>query len=508
MSEAEKTVPPTSPLPAPEAPKVEAPTVETPKPDAPKADAPKPGGPAPGGRPGAKPGPRGGGSGGGGGRDFGDRPNRRVRDAVPSLDHELSYKTKSLNMKDLDAEIEAEMAAALVGVSEKDLFGADTSKEARKEGGDKATHGRKMGTVISVHAPDVFIEIPGGRSQGVLTMEHFPEGIPKKGDTVEVTIEGYDPTNGLLILSRKGSAIVADWSSIAEGMTVEARVLETNKGGLTVDVNGIRGFMPISQIDLYRVEDVLQFVGQKLICAVTEVDKEDHNLIVSRRALLEKDREEQRAKLWAELAEGQIRDGIVRSVREFGAFVDIGGVDGLLHISEISWQRVNDVASVLQIGQSVKVVVLKLDLETRKISLGLKQLQASPWETIDQRFASGQVVTGKVTRTMNFGAFVELEPGVEGLIPVSELARGKVWRAADIVKPEQMVSVMVLNVDPDNERISLSLKQALADAEPVKTEEEDEGPVEPATPRVRNPNLRGGVGSSSVQFTMEEEGNA
>jgi small subunit ribosomal protein S1 len=501
MSEAEKTVQPTSPLPVPEAPKAEAPKAETPKVEAPKVETPRPGAPTQGGRPGG--GPR-----GGGGRDFGDRPNRRVRDSVPSLDHELSYKTSSLNMKDLDAEIEAEMAAALVGVSEKDLFGADTSKEARKESGDKGTPGRKQGTVISVHGPDVFIEIPGGRSQGVLTMEHFPEGPPKKGDTVEVTIEGYDGTNGLLILSRKGSAIVADWSSIAEGMTVEARVLETNKGGLTVDVNGIRGFMPVSQIDLYRVEDMRQFVGQKLICAVTEVDKEDHNLIVSRRALLEKDREEQRAKLWAELAEGQIRDGIVRSVREFGAFVDLGGVDGLLHISEISWQRVNDVASVLQVGQSVKVVVLKLDLETRKISLGLKQLQASPWENIEERYATGNIVNGKVTRVMNFGAFVELEPGVEGLIPVSELARGKVWRAADFVKPDQMVSVMVLNVDPDQERISLSLKQALADAEPVKAEEEDEGPIEPAAPRVRNPNLRGGVGSSSVQFTMEEEGNA
>src|SRR5262249_35168517 len=153
----------------------------------------------------------------------------------------------------------------------------------------------------------------------------------------------------------------------------------TNKGGLSVDVNGIRGFLPISQIDLYRVENPEQFVNQRLLCLVTEVDVAERNLVLSRRALLEKEREESRAKLWTELAEGQVREGIVRSVKDFGAFVDLGGVDGLLHVSEMSWSRVADASTVVQTGQRVKVIVLRIDRERHKVSLGMKQLQASPW---------------------------------------------------------------------------------------------------------------------------------
>ena len=212
---------------------------------------------------------------------------------------------------------------------------------------------------------------------------------------MEVHIEGFDNANGVLLLSRKGAAVQADWASVAVGMIVEARVTETNKGGLAVEINGIRGFMPISQIDLYRVEDAAQFVNQKLLCMVTEVDPSERNLVVSRRALLEKEREENREKLWAELDEGQVREGIVRSVRDFGAFVDLGGVDGLIHVSEMSWQRVKDPSEVVQPGQTVKVVVLKLDREHRKVSLGLKQLTASPWDDVTEKYHTGQVVDGQ-----------------------------------------------------------------------------------------------------------------
>src|SRR5206468_7931655 len=182
------------------------------------------------------------------------------------------------------------------------------------------------------------------------------------------------------LLARQGAAQTADWSSVAVGMIVEARVTETNKGGLAVDVNGIRGFMPISQIDLYRVEDTQQFVNQRLRCLVTEVKPSERNLVVSRRALLEKEREENREKLWNELAEGQVREGVVRSVRDFGAFVDLGGVDGLVHVSELSWTRVKSAEDVVKVGQKVKVVVLKIDHEKRKVGLGMKQLEASPWD--------------------------------------------------------------------------------------------------------------------------------
>jgi ribosomal protein S1 len=303
-----------------------------------------------------------------------------------------------------------------------------------------------------------------------------------------------------LILSRRGEAVHADWSSVAEGMTVEARVLETNKGGLSVDVNGIRGFMPISQIDRFRVENIEQFVNQKLLCIVTDVDKEDRNLIVSRRAILEKEREEQKAKLWEELAEGQIRSGVIGNVRDFGAFVDLGGVDGLLHVSEISWSRIADATQVLTAGQMVKVVVLKIDREKHKVSLGLKQLEASPWDAIHDKYASGRLVNGTVTRTMDFGAFVELEPGVEGLIHISELARNKVWRVTDIVKTGQQVEVKILSVDAEAKRISLSLRGALP-VEVVKTDEDEEESTivdEPMRERKRNYSLKGGVGSSTM----------
>jgi small subunit ribosomal protein S1 len=300
--------------------------------------------------------------------------------------------------------------------------------------------------------------------------------------------------------------VVADWNTVAEGMVVEARVLETNKGGLSVDVNGIRGFMPISQIDLFRVEDAAQFVNQRLLCVVTDVDPTERNLIVSRRALLEKQREEQREKLWAELAEGQVRTGIVRSVRDFGAFVDLGGVDGLLHVSEMSWRRGQDATKLVQPGQSIEVVVVKIDHERRKLSLSVKQLQAGPWENIHDRYGIGQIVKGTVTRAKEFGAFVELEPGVEGLIHVSELARKRVWRVSDVVKEGQEVQVKILNINAAEQRMSLSLREALPDEKPPPSPDEteeaaDEGP--PPEPRPRNPNLRGGIGDQP-SFLPEE----
>jgi ribosomal protein S1 len=389
--------------------------------------------------------------------------------------------SKGPNLRDLDAEIEQELKETLGGLSEKEIFG-EPARGRKPEGGPAG--GRKLARVIRVHGADVFLDVPGGRSGGVLPMLQFPDGPPAVGDEVEVHIEGYDAANGLLILSRKGAAVQADWASVATGMIVEARVTETNKGGLSVDVNGIRGFMPISQIDLYRIEDANQFVNQRLLC-----------LVVSRRALLEKEREENREKLWQELAEGQVRSGIVRNVLDFGAFVDLGGVDGLIPISEMSWQRVNDPTTLVKPGETVKVVVLRIDQEKRKVALGLKQLTASPWDGIETRYTESTVVKGKVTRLAEFGAFVELEPAVEGLIHISELAPQRVHRVGDIVKVGQDVQVMILRIDKEQRRISLSLKAALAlTAAPAEEEEEDEEPVEVKPPRPRTTPLRGGLG--------------
>jgi small subunit ribosomal protein S1 len=459
-----------------------APTLPEAPPNPEAAQAPAPAAPPP-----AKPQQRKAPQGGGG------TPRRRTVESAMSPEDEKRFRS-SPRLKDLDAEIEGELEAALGNMSEKDLYAADTSRKVRQQAAGASR--RQEGTVVTVHGRDVFVDVPGGRSQGVLPLEQFPDGAPAAGTKVEVSIEGYDSANGLLLLSRKGAAVHADWSTLAEGMVVEARVLEVNKGGVTVDVNGIRGFMPISQIDLYRVEDAAQFVNQRLLCIITDADPTEKNLVVSRRALLEKEREEQREKVWAELAEGQVRTAIVRNIREFGAFVDLGGVDALLPISEMSWRRVEDPNTIVQTGQSIKVAILRIDQEKRKVSVTLKQLEVSPWESIQEKYPPGQIVPGTVTRVADFGAFVELEPGMEGLIHISELARNKVWRVKDVVQEGQAVQVKVLSVDPQQRRISLSLRQVvpIEEAKPAEDDAGDE-PVEEVKPRVPNPNLRGGVGS-------------
>ena len=397
-----------------------------------------------------------------------------------------------VRLRSLDKGLDEELEAAMGGLSDKELYG-DLSRRERKPPAQPGEAGRKKGKVLAVHGGDVFVHVPGGRSQGVVPLAQFPEGPPALGSEVDVHIERYDEANGLLLLSRKGAAVHADWSSVTEGMIVEARVTATNKGGLSVDVNGIRGFLPISQIDLYRIENAEQFVNQRLNCLVTEVNPQERNLVVSRRALLEKEREETREKLWQELAEGQVRTGTVRSLREFGAFVDLGGVDGLLHVSEMSWKRIQDPSQVVQLGQTVQVVVLKIDRERRKVSLGLKQLTASPWDAAPATYPPNTVAKGKVTRLMDFGAFVELEPGVEGLVHISELANHRVRRVADVVQPGQEVNVRVLRVDPGQRKISLSLRAAL----PQEAEEEEADSSEPeaASERPRSIPLRGGLGS-------------
>lgn len=436
------------------------------------------------------------------GRRFGKhqpRPQRQKEEPVPQLP-EVEEQRGHVSLRELDELIEREMQEAMGDFAGKDVMGGD----ARGQSGAKPGSGQqqKKARVMAVRGNDIFLDIPGGRSQGVLPADQFPDGLPEVGAEIDVHIEGYDNANGLLILSRQGAAVHVDWSSVAEGMIVEARVTGNNKGGLEVEVNGIRGFMPISQIDLYRVETPEQFLNQRLRCIVTEARPDERNLVVSRRALLEKDREEQREKTWAELAEGQIREGVVRSIKEFGAFVDLGGVDGLLHLSEMSWQRVGKAEDVVQPGQTVRVVVLKIDRETRKVGLGLRQLQTSPWDAIDANFPPKSVVKGKVTRVTEFGAFVEVEPGIEGLVHISELATHRVRRVTDIVKVGQDINVMVLGTDKAQRRMSLSIKAAeAASAPPPEPEPEPEEPVAPVKPpRPRTTPLRGGTGDGKPLF--------
>ncbi|VTS00108.1 30S ribosomal protein S1 [Tuwongella immobilis] len=424
----------------------------------------------------------------------------------PALDQQ-QLPTSQLRLRDLDQAIEAELEAALAGVSSDSLFAEPADgKNTRK---DAATNkvDRTRGRVVSVHQGDIFIEVPGSRSQGVMSVMQF-DVAPKVGDIVEFDVERFDSANGLLILTRKGAAAVdVDWSSVSIGTIVEARVTAVNKGGLSVEVNGLRGFLPISQIDMYRVENAEMYVNERLKCMVTEVSPEDRNLVVSRRALLEKERENLRETFWAQVQVGQIREGIVRSVKPFGAFVDLGGADGMIPAGELSWGKVNDPSDVVSIGQKVQVKIVRIDLDGRKIGLSLRALVASPWDSLRDRVRPGLQITGTVTRLMDFGAFVEVEPGIEGLIHIGELGRQRVRRVNDVVKIGQEVTVQVLNVDLDARRISLSLKaveEAKAKAEEsanaASRPQPEPEPEVPVKPRVKPANLKGGTGSSGPLF--------
>jgi small subunit ribosomal protein S1 len=246
---------------------------------------------------------------------------------------------------------------------------------------------------------------------------------------------------------------------------------------LECTVNNIRGFIPFSQVALYRVETLEEFVGQSFTCVVTEANPDRRNLVLSRRAMLERERAEAKQKLLETLAPGQIHEGVVRKLMDFGAFVDIGGVDGLLHISQLAWGRVKHPSEVLSEGQHLKVRVEKIDPESGKISLAYRDLMESPWTSAPVKYPQGSTVRGTVTKLMDFGAFVELEPGLEGLVHISELSHKRVFRTSDVVKEGDQVEVMVQSIDPESKRISLSMK-ALHQPEPTPKELEAKAEAE------------------------------
>ncbi|MBS3734678.1 MAG: S1 RNA-binding domain-containing protein [Phycisphaerae bacterium] len=357
----------------------------------------------------------------------------------------------------LDEQLQREIDAALGDGSIDDLMQAELSAET---GGPDTGGDPLRGTVVAIHGDDVFVDV-GGRAEGVLRTDQFrDEPLPEPGETVEVTVVGRDGDDGLLRLSRKGAVQAAAWETLEVGQVVEGVVTGHNKGGLELKINSLRAFMPVSQIERFRVEDLGPYVNQKLQCMVTEFDRQARNLIVSRRDLLEAEAEESRRELWQTLAEGQTVPGTVRSLMPYGAFVDLGGVDGLLHISDMSHGHVDKPGDIVAEGQQVEVRVLSIDRDNERIALGLKQTMADPWDGVEHKWPVDQVVTGRVTRVMDFGAFCELEEGVEGLIPISELTfERRVGHPSEIVAVGDMVKVRVLKVEPDRRRISLSIKR-------------------------------------------------
>ncbi len=393
----------------------------------------------------------------------------------------------------LPEDVEKEIEEALAGASIEDLLGGEKLGSEELE-----IDSRRAGVVVKSDQEYVFVSL-GAEHEGALAIKNL-EDVPQAGAEIEVVITGYNAADGLYELALPGAAVeVSDWSDIAEGAVVKANINGSNKGGLECQVNNIRGFIPAGQISVHRVEDFSEYIGQQLLCVVMEANPSRKNLVLSHRAIMEREREAAKEALMASLEVGQIHEGVVRSIKDFGAFVDIGGVDGLIHISQLSWDRVKHPSDVLQEGETVKVKVEKIDTETGRIGFSYRDSQDNPWTNIDQKYTPSSIVKGVVTRTAKFGAFVKLEPGVEGLIHVSELAHHRVTQVENVVQEGQEVEVQVMSVDPQEQRIGLSLKatlQAPAPAGKSKQAEEDEPPREPVIPRPEGP-LRGGTGEGS-----------
>jgi small subunit ribosomal protein S1 len=360
-----------------------------------------------------------------------------------------------------DQELEKEIQDALGGQSLDEILQAE---ETQSQASPAKPSGVRQGRVIGIHGDDIFVYF-GGKTQGLLQAGQFEdEELPSEGDLVEVTVEGIDNDDGLLILSRKGAVMEATWDSIRPGAVVEGRVTGLNKGGLELNVDGIRAFLPASQVEIGHVEDLSGYLNERLQVEVQEVDRQDNNVVVSRRRLLEAQAAEMKEELLKKLEVGQVVTGKVKTLKPYGAFVDIGGVDGLLHISDMSHTHIDKPEDVCQVGDDVEVKVLKIEEDGERISLGLKQTQADPWKGAQEKWTQGQVVGGRVTRLADFGAFVEIEPGVEGLIPISEFTYGRrIGHAKEVLSQGDAVQVKVLNVDERRKRLSLSLKQMQED---------------------------------------------
>ncbi|HVP65145.1 MAG TPA: S1 RNA-binding domain-containing protein [candidate division Zixibacteria bacterium] len=325
----------------------------------------------------------------------------------------------------------------------------------------------REGTVISLSSESVYIDI-GFKTEGLLPLTALQAAgkTVNPGDKLLVTIKGRDP-EGYYELGLGRVVRPTDWSALEkafkEKATIAGTVTAVVKGGVTVDV-GVRAFMPASRTGTRDAAEMAKLIGQEIRCRITKLDVAEEDLVVDRRAVLEQEEKAGKERRYSELKEGDVLTGTVRSLMTYGAFVDLGGVDALLHISDISWSRVNKSEDVLSVGQEVEVKVLKIDTDKQRVSVGMKQLLPQPWDTAAEKYKQGERVRGVVTRVTDFGAFVELEPGVEGLIHLSEMSWAKkAKRPSDVVKPGESVEAVVLSIDTAQRRISLGLKQTLGD---------------------------------------------
>ncbi len=329
------------------------------------------------------------------------------------------------------------------------------------------------GKIIRVENEYVIVDV-GYKSEGQIPISEWEEGEnpPVPGEIVKVLVEELEDTmtpeelnKGMIALSKRRAAKIEAWTKmlekIHEGEVIEGTVIKKIKGGLLVDI-GVHVFLPASQVDVRRPADIGEFINKPIKCVILKIDEARRNIVVSRRALIENERKEKKSALLRELEVGQIRTGTIKNIADFGAFIDLGGIDGLLHITDMSWGRVTDPHEIVSIDQQVEVKILAIDYEKEKISLGLKQKTPSPWETVEERYPVGAKVTGTVVNVMNYGAFVKLEEGVEGLVHISEMSWTKrINNPSEILSVNDNIEVVIINVDKDKKEISLGIKQTM-----------------------------------------------
>jgi len=340
----------------------------------------------------------------------------------------------------------------------------DEQLQGRDLGEGQVVHGR----VVGIEKDIIIIDV-GLKTEGRIPAREFGQGdgsvVPKVGDDVEVYLERVENALGEAVISRDKARREEAWTRLevvfAEGVPVNGAIVGRVKGGFTVDLGGASAFLPGSQVDIRPVRDVGPLMGKEQPFQILKMDRPRGNIVVSRRAILEEARAEQRTELVGQLQEGEVRDGVVKNITDYGAFVDLGGIDGLLHVTDMSWKRVSHPSQVLAVGDTVKVQVVKINPDTQRISLGMKQLQSDPWDGVEAKYPVGAKYTGRITNITDYGAFVELEAGVEGLVHVSEMSwTKKNVHPGKIVSTSQEVDVVVLDVDSSKRRISLGLKQA------------------------------------------------
>jgi len=341
-----------------------------------------------------------------------------------------------------------------------------------------------MGTVVKVDRDEVLVDV-GYKSEGVIPPKELavrynvnPQDVVKLNDKVEVLVLQKEDQEGRLVLSKKRAETQRAYDHLEkvhrENGYVTGEVIEVVKGGLILDI-GLRGFLPASLVDIRRVKNLRKFVGEKLECKIIEFNRARNNVVLSRKAYLEEERREARQQILTSLTEGQVKKGIISNIVDFGAFVDLGGIDGLIHISELSWSHVNHPSEVVSIGDEVEVVILDVDRERERVSLGLKQTQQDPWAEIARQYSKGDIVKGKVSKLVSFGAFVDIGDGVEGLVHISELSEDHVEKPSQVVAVGEEVDVKIIDIDLDRRRIGLSMKQArVGEAEGEEEESEQE----------------------------------